>query len=669
MKRSRWRGRMAALQVAALAAALVAVVAPAPAPAQAVDTVSCVAQTSVFAVASGGSLRRYPLNAPGSASSSWSTNVGIGNGWQTYGRVLGGPDGRLYGINSSGLHRYRWMGSNWEMINGSASQRISTGFTQFAAAAARNKITVDERGDFYAIDAEGRLRTYRYDDVAGAWTFSNRLLDTGWGRFNLIVAAGPGVLYARDATDGRLFRYRYEPDSQRWIEYQQLVGTGWQVYTKGVFSAGGDTLFAINGSGNLYQYRYREDNRAWTINGRLIGSSWHNFLNVAAVTNACTLAVSHVPARPTVPVAQHAPAAVTQASSNSIELTHTDNIGRLLHGRMSPDNFSSLQMTSISGSEGFSGVPGLSENTQNLARITSRNINSDIWTRTQSTAGSPGWSAWTDLGGRMASSPAVVRLSNQREVVFAVDAGGALWARWQDPVHADLLAWRKLGGSGLTGTPVAVPLADASALVIVADNTGTLQAARYVDGALQGWTNLGGTGLTGTPAVVVMPGYRMRIFSRNAEGRIVATERGTDGTFTGTWTTVGGTGVAPAGSPSALLSPVTGRIGVYVRGTDGYIHYAAESAQGSGTWGVWIPAQDAFETYATDPTAFSFTNANGPNVAYLARTPSGTLRLYTVHEPASWAAGVSGARLATATAPAERPVFLRHALPEPSITD
>ncbi|MFV2116004.1 tachylectin-related carbohydrate-binding protein [Micromonospora sp. LOL_025] len=661
MNRSRWRGGLAAAQVAALLAVVQ------PAPARAADTVSCAAQTSVFAAEPGGRLWRYALNAPGSTSLSFSGRSQLGTGWQKYGRVIGGPGGRLYGINANGLYRYRWTSSGWEQINGSTAQRISTGFTQFATAGARDRITVDERGDFYAVDAEGRLRTYRYDEATGAWAFSNRLLDTGWGRFNLIVAAGQGVLFARDATDGRLFRYRYDADSQRWIDYQSQLGTGWNVFTKGIFSAGGDTLFGIEASGTLAQYRFREDNGTWVLLRRTAGSSWHSFSNVAAVTNACTLAVSHVPARPSVPVAQYAPASVTQASSNSIELAHTDNIGRLLHGRMSPDNFSSLQLTAVSGSEGFSGVPALSENTQNLTRVTARNVNSDAWTRTQSAAGSPGWSGWADLGGRMATGPATVRLSDQREVVFAVDAGGALWARRQDPVHADLLAWRKLGGSGLTGTPVAVPLAGASALVVVADRAGTLQAALYTGGTLGAWTSLGGSGFTGTPAVVVMPGYRLRIFSRNSAGRIAATERRIDGTFTGTWTPVGGTGVVPAGAPSALLSPVTGRIGVYVRGTDGYIHYAAETAQGSGTWGAFIPAQDAFESYATDPTAFSFVNANGANVAYLARTPAGSLRLYTVQEPTSWNAGAARAR--TTSASTERPVFHRHVLPPPPPVD
>ena len=101
-----------------------------------------------------------------------------------------------------------------------------------------------------------------------------------------------------------------------------------------------------------------------------------------------------------------------------------------------------------------------------------------------------------------------------------------------------------------------------------------------------------------------------------------------------------GTGTVPAGEPSALLSPVTGRIGVFVRGTDGYVYYAPETAQGAGAWGDWIPAQDPFETYATDPTAFGFLNANGANAAYLVRTAAQTLRLYTVQEPLNGAVGV-----------------------------
>lgn len=635
MRPPTWRMRLAAAYVAALAAAVLAVTCPAPA--LAADTISCAAQTSVFAAATNGTLHRYPLNNPGSATSSWAAPVAVGSGWNSFGRIIGGPDGRIYGIRSDGLWRYRWTGSAFENVNGSPAWKISTSFTGYASAAYRDKITVDERGDFFLIDGNGKLRTYRFDEAASTWTFSGRLIDSDWGKYNLIVAAGAGVLYARNATDGSFYRYRYEADSQRWIEYNVRVGSGWQIFAKGIFSVGGDTLFGIKADGGLFQYRFREDNATWPIGGRAVGSGWQQFANVLAVTNACRLTASYVPARPPVTVAQYASAVVTQASSTSIEIAHTDNIGHLMHGRMSPDNFSSLQLTAISGNDGFSGVPALSETTANLVRVSARNVNSDIWTRIQSSAGSPSWTAWNDLGGRMASSPAVVRLSNQREAVFAVDSGGALWARWQDPVQADLLAWRKLGGTGLVGTPVAVPLANGTAMIIVADNTGALQAARYSGGTLQAWTNLGALGFSKPPSVVILPGFQIRLVARDAGGQVMTTLSDSAGTF-GVWTAISATGALPAGEPSALLSPVTGRIGVFVRATDGYVYYAPETAQGSGTWGDWIPAQEKFETYATDPTAFGFLNANGPNAAYLVRTAAQTLRLYTVQEPLNLAA-------------------------------
>src|SRR5689334_5098515 len=91
MRPRSWRTRVAAAHVVALAATMLAVTRPAPA--LAADTVSCAAQTSVFAAATDGTLWRYPLNSPGSATSSWSARVSAGGGWNTYGRVIGGPDG------------------------------------------------------------------------------------------------------------------------------------------------------------------------------------------------------------------------------------------------------------------------------------------------------------------------------------------------------------------------------------------------------------------------------------------------------------------------------------------------------------------------------------------------------------------------------------------------
>ena len=656
-----WGTRLAGGLVAGLCA--VSLLVAGPGVAQAADTVQCGAKASVFAVDGAGALWLYSLNSPGSTTASWSPRVKVGTGWLTYGRVLGGPNGRVYGINSAGLYRYRWTGTTWELIDGSQRALINTGFTQYATSAWRNKITVDERGDFYLIDGNGTLRQYRYDEATRTWPIFGRVLDSGWGTYDLLVAGSLGVLYSRSAATGLFYRHRFDPDSQRWIERNRLVGSGWNTHSRGIFSVGGDTLFGIQGDGDLFQYRYREDNNTWPVLARHIGRGWNNYPNVTATTDTCRLNISYTPARPPVPVEQFAPTTVVQGSSRNIEYAYTDNIGRLLHGRQDPDNFGSTQWTVLSGNEAFSGRVGLFENGSGLIRLAGHNVTSDVWSRTQAAAGSPDWTAWSDLGGRMASPPVPVRLTDGLEVAFAVDADGALWARSQDATTNSLMAWRRLGGTGLTGTPVTAAVANAAATVIAVDTNGTLQAATYQNGALSAWTSLGGSGFTGTPAVVLMPGYRLRVFARDGSGQIVTQLQDTGGAFTGVWEPVGTLTFTPAGSPSALLSPVTGRVGVYARGTDGYVYYAGETAQGSGSWGNWIIAQDPFETYATDPTAFSFTSSNGTIVAYVVRTSANSVRVYTVTEAPAATAGAGD--LSTTARPGD-PVFARHDVPAPA---
>jgi hypothetical protein len=655
--------RLAARLAVTLAAALAAmpIVTVGEAPARAADTVQCATPTSVFAADTNGILYLYPLNSPGSSTSTWSARKALGSGWNMHGRVLGGPDGRLYGINSTGMHRYRWTGSAWEVFNGSTYPRISTSFTAYATAAYRNKITVDERGDFYAIDSAGKLRMYRYDEPSKSWVINGRLLASGWDKYDLIVAAGVGVIYSRGAADGKLYRHRFEPTSQRWIVQDKQIGSGWNTFTKGIFSVGGDTLFGIQGDGDLFQYRYREDNNTWPILARDIGSGWQTFTNVAATTNTCRLNVSYVPAQPAAPLRHFTPSQVMQASSNMVEYAYTDNIGRLLHGRQNPDNFGSVQWTVLSGNEAFSGEPALTQNVAGLVQILARNITSDVWSRTQASAGSPDWSAWSDLGGRMNSVPEVVKLSDNTQVAFALDANGALWARPQGGTGGELMAWRSLGGSGLTGTPTVVAVANGAALVLALDASGTVQTARYQAGTLSAWTSLGGSGFTGRISTILMPGYSVRAFATDPTGQVM-TQQQDAGVFPGTWSAVG-TGFTTAGSASALLSPVTGRIGVYARGGDGHIYYAGETAQGSGLWNTWILADGGSETYATDPTAFSYTSSNGPVVAYVVRTGDNQHVVYTVNESTVMAAG-SMTSSATGTT-SEQPSFVRHDLPDP----
>ena len=257
---------------AAVLLAPLAVAATAAGPAHAADTVSCRGTTLVYAVTKAGDLLKYRLARPAANDAAFATTADdIGSGWQKYGKVFGGPDGRIYGISATeGLFRYRYNGTTWDTVDGVEGLRISDSFKSYATSY-KDRITVDERGDFYLIDSKGKLRQYRYDEQTRTWPIYGRVLAGGWDRYNLVVATTLGTLVARQP-DGKLFRHRFDPESQRWIEQDKLISSGGWGFPK-VFSMGGDTLLAVNNNADshLLQYRYREDNGSWPVNRRQIG--------------------------------------------------------------------------------------------------------------------------------------------------------------------------------------------------------------------------------------------------------------------------------------------------------------------------------------------------------------------------------------------------------------
>ncbi|MFC3502243.1 tachylectin-related carbohydrate-binding protein [Micromonospora krabiensis] len=621
--------RRAALGVGtALAVITSGLVAPAAVrPAYAADTFSCAVPANVFNSTTSGTLLWRKLSSPGSTASSWSAATTIGpSGWTTFGRILGGPDGRVYGINANGLTRYRWTGSGWELTDGKQAKVISSSFVSYASSTWRNKITVDELGDFYLVDNTGRLKWYRYDEPGGTWTINGRTIDTGWDRYDLIVAAGPGVIYGRQA-DGKLYRYRFDPVSQRWLDRERYVTAGWGMFTKGMFSAGGDTLFGIKADGSLLQYRYREDNNTWVVAADPIGTGWAVFPNVVASTNACRLTATFSPVRPATPTVPHSPVSAMQAPAapgatlGTVEYAFVDNIGTVRHGRQTnPDDFGSIQWSAVDTVEASTGKPALVADSQKRVTVFAHQTNSDVRSLTQSASGAVTWNAWSGLGGAMRSEPSVVALTDGSLAVFALDADGALWVRPQDGSSGDLLPWTKLGGSGLTGNPVVTAGADGSATVTAVDNAGTVVTATYRNRALaSAFTSIGGTGFAGTPAVVVMPGRRARVFARHTDGTIKSQYQNGDFTWSGTWTTVGTGDIIPAGTPSAQLDPNLGRILVVTRTADDSIYQSWETGQGTGTWGGWNLNGNA-GAYPADPTIFSYQNSNGNQLAFVSRT-------------------------------------------------
>jgi hypothetical protein len=357
-------------------------------------------------------------------------------------------------------------------------------------------------------------------------------------------------------------------------------------------------------------------------------------------------------------------APVPGASAGALEYAYVDNIGRLVHGHQPVvEDFSSVQWTVISGNDAFSGQPVLAQQPDARLQVVGHNVDSGLWANTQATASPPAWGAWVNEGGLLSSGASSARSGDGKLVVFAVDANGVLWSLPQGAANGPYANWRSLGDVNLVGTPAVVAVSGNGIQVFALDSSGAVQTALYSGGTLSAWTSLGGTGATGTPAVVVYPGFILRVFVRGADGTILTKKQDASGVFPPAWEPVGAAGAfASAGSPSALLDPVSGRTELVARGTDGAVYNTGETRQGSGVWRDWRnvsvidPSTGAPEVTATDPTLFSVSGGNGSLLAFVFIREDNAVRIYQQ-------VGVTGALAARSEG--ATPAFASHTLPAP----
>ena len=348
---------------------------------------------------------------------------------------------------------------------------------------------------------------------------------------------------------------------------------------------------------------------------------------------------------------------VPGASVGTLEYAYTDNIGRLLHGHQGDlDNFSTLQWTVISGNDAFSGQPALAEQADGRLQVAGQNIDRDVWVNTQATKSPPAWSpTFTSVAGSMSSPPSLVRAGDGSLVAFTTDSTGRLWDIQQQGANGAYQDWRDLGSFGLAGAPTAVAVASGGIQVFARNTGGGLQTALLSGGTLSAWTSLGGTGLTGTPAVVINPGWILRVLVRAGDGSIQTKKQDSSGAWPASWDVVGT--FTAAGSPAALLSPVTGKTELVARATDGTLWATGETAPGSATWRDWVsvsqvnPSTGLPEVAATDPTSFAVTGAASYTWAFVFIRDDGSRRVYTVSE--------------TLAASAAAPAVGAHTLPAP----
>ncbi|MCP2303844.1 tachylectin-related carbohydrate-binding protein [Actinokineospora globicatena] len=545
-------------------------------------TLTCRTGVPVFTTRTNGDLAIYQHEEPENGQVVWSQGQVRGTQW--FGKTLAGPDGVVYSIPTDGsLKRFRWNGTGWD----GAGVPIGQGWQRFTQAQYRNLVTVDETGRIYAVDAAGALRAYLWDNTSQTWAnAAGDVVATGWGQYDLITAAGAGVIYARKPT-GQLIRFRYHAESQRFVQRDKQVDTGWDGFIR-VFSPGADILYGVTEDGDLLWYRYLEASDEWVggdNQGVQVGSAWGNEVDTTAMSDACKLSPNPFPSRVTVPLDNLAPTRALLGKNGVPQYFYVDGYGRVVHGKQVGTDPRTVQLAPFAETNNTktpAAVLGSGDRLQTFV------LGQDGETRTGTeSADWLSWSAPSSLGGWTPGPATFVRGSDNLVRGFAVDSAGALWSRWQAAVDGPLLPWVKLGGTNLTqdftvvrsGTAFEILVRNSSGTLVVAKNTGT---------TLGTWRTVGGGTITDRPAAVVNPDGKLQVYARRADG-LLHTQRETTSGFPGTWSAIAG--VSVVGSPAATVHG-NGGIRLAVRSTDSYVYVTAQSAPGSTTYDAWTALAD-----------------------------------------------------------------------------
>jgi hypothetical protein len=583
------------------------------------STLQCTSSVPIYRVATDGALIHNQHLEPENGTLSWGTSAHIGNGWQN-GRAVAAPDGVFYAPwNTGELRRYHRVNGAWEMYpGGSYAQFIdATGWARYTTPEYKNRITADAENHIYTIEPDGALHWRSYDAVTAAWR--HRVIAGGWSQYNLIVAAGRGVIYARLASNGDLHRYRYHAASNRWVVVRQDIGKAWNRFDR-VVSPGGDILYAIEPDGEMFWYRWNENTETWAAStGLLVGRAWID-VSTTAQPDACQRVGTSVPARPSVPAQPSSPVTLLNTSDGHLHYGYVDPEGRATHG----------EAVDLSGQFPFGAqvVPGLTGVTATTAmgeyqdgRVVLTANGTDADARESVRGADDVWSPPTNEGGFLVTAPSAARLTGDVVAEFSLDAGYGLWTRRQGAANLPLGGWQLAGATPLAHQRLTVVPTSAGARIIGLGRDGRFQTATYENGTLSAWTSLGGTAFTGTASAVVMPDNTLQVFATDGTGT-VQTQRQTATGFPGTWTAL--PGVAATGSPSAVMS-VGGTLQVVTRGPGNYVYYSGQTAPGSTTWTTWQTITTSDET-STDPTALTVPSAGTWVVAYLTDTNEPKLR-------------------------------------------
>lgn len=557
----------------------------------------------------------------------------MGSGWQQFGRIFGGPGGRIYGLKTGGLMEYRWAGTGFA----GAARNITTTFNGFVSGANRSRITSDASGAIYAITGSGADGLYRYviDNTQGK-IVATQLVGLGWATDNLIVGAGNGVIYSRDPA-GVLYRTSFDPASHRLIENRKQVATGWNQFSK-VVSVGADILLGVQSDGRMFQFRYDESNSTWPISGRLIGSGWESFFDLPSIADDCQLNVSHSPAPTSPPAETGAPLAVhVTADGKQIDYSYVDSRNGEVkwgHQRDSTifDQSSVVWPPAPLTTANYVGVPSmLTFNTAQVA-IFAQSDDGKYWSTSQPSVGTETLTGWRPEGGTMAGGtsydPDINSLGRQAPedphhfipALQAIDDQGQLWQTARSAPDF-FETWKAVGTGGMVGTPATVLRnGDGLAFTIARNSSGGLTGSlndegqsSLPDSARQ--FDLPGIAASNSRISLVNEGRKTRMFVRDTSGAIMTNtvDYSDQQVLIGQWTKIGDT-TTLTGSPSSVFIKTgdgddSGTTVITARGTDGQIYYAF--ATNAHVFGPWRHVTSSNTNWYGDPTIFSYQSTTG----------------------------------------------------------
>ncbi|WNV82276.1 tachylectin-related carbohydrate-binding protein [Umezawaea sp. Da 62-37] len=610
-----FRKWVAPLAVAAVSAALLVV---SPSTASAAQALECSSRAPIFTTRTNGDLAVYGHDEPETGAPAWSGGDVEGTDW--HGRTLAGADGAVYNITPEGalnLFRWDWAGG-WE--NGGAVRQIGSGWEGFTTPARRDLITVDEQGRIFAVDGSGQLRTYRWDGED--WDDADgTVLDVEWSQYDLIVAAGDGVLFAR-TPNGDLFRFRYHADSRRWISYRVPVDRGWEVFDR-VSSPGGDVLYGVDGEGDLVWNRYLEESGTWADSGagRVVGTGWGDDVDTVAAPDACRLDGVPQPRRAAVRQDTWAPVAAVGVDG-LMDYFYVDGSGRQVHAfQTDRDDLASVRFSAPVGAD-LTGPPSAVP-TGSSFQVFTLGLDSAVrWT------GGSGdtWSDPAALGGWMSGPVKFARGPSGAVRGFALDRDNRLWTTAQSEDGGPFTGWRDLGVTDIGPDFQVVPWDLAFEIVgRTRPVDGEVKVATFVT-SLGPWRTLGGGTVRGLPSMVSGGNGYLQVFALRSDGTI-ATQRGTATGFPGVWQPIGTTHAE--GAPAAVVDG-QGIVRIAARGAGGSINVTRQMSPNSDAYREWTPLFDKGTSTPvvsrTDPSGDQ-TGIGGP-VVFAFRDADENLRLY-----------------------------------------